>query len=389
MFKALNAQHQIVYAAQANKKDNYYCPGCHELVYLKRGEINQIHFSHYDKINCQSFSEGETEEHLLGKKLLYDWLTNQGIKCQLEPFLSNLKQRPDLLIQRQKEAPIAIEFQCSSLSVNRMIERTNGYKNKGYVVYWILGKKFHLHKKMTSFQHLFLNEGENIKNYYLQLDSTKGELSILTDIYLKKLPSQVQFKVSRFSLREPSNTIDKCKVDVLNNKSSKMTESFSFIESQLFLNKGRAFQHKTMIEFQKYIYSKNFSLVSLPKEVYFPIADDIYIQSIPHFWKFHIVNWLIEKGVGEIVTKFQLEQECIQMIKDKQLNYYLHPCFSRLKMNSTLNQYISILTMNTILIPLSQDEWLIYKIPRRYNSEEEKNKEFKKLSSRINEKNIF
>ena len=389
MFKALNVQNQIIEAVQANKHELFYCPGCNKSVYLKKGKINQVHFAHYDKTHCKLFSEGETEEHLLGKQLLYDWFINQGVNCQLEPFLPELKQRPDLLIQRPKEPPIVIEFQCSSLSVNRMIARTNGYKSKGYIVYWILGKRFHLHKKMTSFQHLFLNESQNIKNFYLQLDSIKGELSVLMNIYLEKLPSQIQFDETRFSLHQLENTLEKCKIDTINNKSPKAVRTFSFIENHQFLNKGRIYQHKAMIEFQRYIYSKGFSLVSLPKEVYFPIEDDVYIKSIPHFWKFYIVNWLIEIGSGNIVTNNQLEQKYVQMITEKRLIYYLHPCFSKVKTNSTMNQYMSILIMNDILIPLSQDEWLIYKTPQCYHSEEEKNKEFEKLSNKINTTSFF
>ena len=66
------------------------------------------------------FSEGETEEHLSAKELLYEWLTDETI--EIEAYLPDLQQRPDLLVGKT-----AIEVQCSALSWSRFVQRTEKY----------------------------------------------------------------------------------------------------------------------------------------------------------------------------------------------------------------------------------------------------------------------
>src|SRR5699024_3163532 len=113
MLIALNQDNEHVHAAkiklveQLPKHDLYSCPGCKAPVFLKKGKIKQAHFSHYAQSNCQMFSEGETEEHVLGKQLLFNWLIQQGYPCQLEAYLPELKQRPDLLIWLNEKRAVA------------------------------------------------------------------------------------------------------------------------------------------------------------------------------------------------------------------------------------------------------------------------------------------
>lgn len=112
MFVALNAKNQHVTAEQAEKEKNrkavYCCPGCREAVFLKKGSYIQAHFAHYAQHQCAVFSEGETAEHLIGKKNLYDWFKAQSIPCQMEAYLPKLQQRPDLLVWPEPDRPVAI-----------------------------------------------------------------------------------------------------------------------------------------------------------------------------------------------------------------------------------------------------------------------------------------
>ncbi|MDD1403779.1 competence protein CoiA family protein [Ligilactobacillus salivarius] len=47
---------------------------------------------------CDIFSEGETSEHLRGKKLLMTWLRKEGKNPQIEAYLTSLHQRPDICV---------------------------------------------------------------------------------------------------------------------------------------------------------------------------------------------------------------------------------------------------------------------------------------------------
>jgi len=137
MLKALNQRKEVI-AAKGRKKASgpFYCPGCHQEVTLRQGTKRQPHFAHQATADCQTYSEGETKEHLEAKQLLFEWFQDTGI--EIEAFLPKLQQRPDLCYKN-----IAIEVQCSSLKFSRFLERTSTYLANGYRPWWILGEKLH------------------------------------------------------------------------------------------------------------------------------------------------------------------------------------------------------------------------------------------------------
>lgn len=110
------------------------CPGCGKGVIFKNGNEKIPHFAHRANHECYTFSEGESSEHLAGKELLQRILPPEA--C-LEAYLPELSQRPDLLWRR-----LAVEFQCSALSAQRLQERTENYLAQGYDPWWILGRHF-------------------------------------------------------------------------------------------------------------------------------------------------------------------------------------------------------------------------------------------------------
>ena len=122
---------------QYRQQKKFYCPQCHQPVRLKIGTINMPHFAHVSNEACdQLFSEGESVLHLKGKVLLFEWLKGLGHTIELEPYLSKLAQRPDLLLQKQDQ-DTAIEFQCSAITHDKWRERTNGYLKEKINVIWL------------------------------------------------------------------------------------------------------------------------------------------------------------------------------------------------------------------------------------------------------------
>ena len=55
----------------------------------------------------------------------------------LEPLLHKISQRPDLLVQ-SGQAEYPIEFQCSTIPISHLEERTDGYRRAGMEPIWIL-----------------------------------------------------------------------------------------------------------------------------------------------------------------------------------------------------------------------------------------------------------
>lgn len=131
---------RLVLADNAQEKTGYRCPGCNELVILRRGRHKIAHFAHRPGSKCR-LGEGETSEHLLGKRQLLQWYRQQGYQVKLEAYLPQIAQRPDLLLT-EKDRRVAIEFQCSPLSLERLRERNAGYRQCGISFHWLLGAPY-------------------------------------------------------------------------------------------------------------------------------------------------------------------------------------------------------------------------------------------------------
>lgn len=144
----------MINAQFARPGEHYFCPACQHPVQVRRGKVKITHFAHLPGANC-AVSEGETSEHLIGKQQLYEWLLASCEEPQLEVYLPEINQRPDLLL---KKVGVAVEFQCSPLTIQRLQERNAGYRRLGIRPIWILGQPYH-HRlsrpKITQFTQYF------------------------------------------------------------------------------------------------------------------------------------------------------------------------------------------------------------------------------------------
>ena len=375
MLVAVNAHNQHVYALdeQKNTHQKFYCPQCNEPVFLKKGLIKQAHFTHFKNSNCAIFSEGETEEHVLGKSLLYQWFTQQDIPCQLEAYLPNLKQRPDLLIWLDEQTPIAIEFQCSALSAQRMIERTSGYNENGYKVYWILGHNYHLKDKITKFQRLFVNEHKALGCYFLELHVNLKKLTIHYQICEDGHSSRIACHYYQFKLTKKETNMKKI-IQQLDFPSLNyiVEPKKRLVQEHCFLNKGRNYQVPEIVSFQKHIYKCGDSLISLPLEVYLPVRGQLVIKSLPYFWKYIFLEWIMNKSIGDVITKKDFMNKVKCMIKNEEVVFHLMPLISNKYKIKCLENYMALLNERGILVMVSNSEWIVQRKPTRFKNEKEK-----------------
>ncbi|ARF15145.1 competence protein CoiA [Sporosarcina ureae] len=184
----LTRQSSLTSLREWRKNETYYCPQCKEQVLLKVGDIVIPHFAHLKQTTCRdSFSEGESPTHLLGKIQLYELFSQLHLQTKMEPYLPAIRQRPDLLVTWQNEQ-IPIEFQCSTIPIARILERNAGYHTVNMLPIWIVltppkiqdSSAFVLAYQLTQFQQHFIRHIHS---------STKEKLSV----FLTYNPSKQQF----------------------------------------------------------------------------------------------------------------------------------------------------------------------------------------------------
>lgn len=141
MMQAALLNNRLVLAASQslNSSAKYICPDCGQQVRLCHLTRGHAYFEHEPGASCDSAHE--TNIHRLGKQQIKNWLEQQGYRTWLETYLAAIKQRPDILTIIDHQ-PVAIEFQCSPLSLQRLMERNQGYRHLGIMYRWFLGPTY-------------------------------------------------------------------------------------------------------------------------------------------------------------------------------------------------------------------------------------------------------
>lgn len=155
------------------KKEEYFCPACSGKVRYRSGKILRSHFAHQTLRDCDFWSENESAQHLELKTIFYEWLRkHEAVK--LEVPLPQIQQVADLLVNRN----LALEVQCSRLSISRLQERTKAYQQAGMAVLWLLGKDLWLGERLTNLHKQFLYFSMNMGFHLWELDVEKQELRL-------------------------------------------------------------------------------------------------------------------------------------------------------------------------------------------------------------------
>lgn len=132
-----------------SKKKILLCPACEKPYEYCHGKVKIPYFRHMDKAACEDkYSESETEEHLKGKRGLYEWIIKQnGVKnAVLEGWLPETKQRPDIMFEYNNKKYV-IEYQCSTIATE-YIERHELFQTAGIHDIWICGTEKYLKPNM-------------------------------------------------------------------------------------------------------------------------------------------------------------------------------------------------------------------------------------------------
>lgn len=301
----------------------YRCLACHQIVILRAGPHKRAHFAHLRKEACEAYTEGETHEHLSGKQLLKEWCQDEGLSYQLEAYLPNLKQRPDLLI----EGHYAIEFQCSPISLEMLLKRTQNYKKHGYEVFWIVGEKFFLHRKLSRRTQAFFY-------YYVRLGYALWEL----DVHKQQL--RLKFHIEHLGTISKTNYLTKTWKKEKYNLSLKEIlqfpkcakyfhrRYFSIVEQQrLHYRKilhGLTKKEKKYGLLQAYFYENRQNVRELPVHYYGLCPDFLFMKTNCLIWQVRLWTHWQKNQLGK-VDVFATTEFLLQEIKKENLEIIQFP----------------------------------------------------------------
>lgn len=122
------------------KNNEVFCPECGMNLKFRSGTFRP-HFYHQKNTDCTyPYGEPESETHIKGKTLLYEWLQKLYPKSQvyLEWKIEETNQRSDVIVIHETGERWAFEFQCTPISENIWLERHYLYKKARVRDFWIM-----------------------------------------------------------------------------------------------------------------------------------------------------------------------------------------------------------------------------------------------------------
>ncbi|MDO5742605.1 MAG: competence protein CoiA family protein [Vagococcus sp.] len=155
------------------KGNKFFCPVCQREMLLRQGQKTRAHFAHYEEGKCHVSKQAESIEHMTGKQLLAKWLSEASyLTVEIEKYYRRIQRQADLVVNQQ----LVVEYQCSPISIEQLIERTHDYQKIGLSVIWILGSPLFLKRKLKSLHVLTSYFSLAYQRHFFQLDVSQKEL---------------------------------------------------------------------------------------------------------------------------------------------------------------------------------------------------------------------
>lgn len=321
---------------QLRQENTFYCPACNGLVIVKAGDVIIPHFAHHDEHDCPDREGGEGAYHYKGKLLLYEWLLEQQMDVKLEPYLSQLQQRPDLLL-KVKNRIIAIEFQCAKVDQRTIFKRNQGYERANIIPIWILGANLF---KRTSSNHVQMNHFTSsfIHRFSVKHPTTlfyfcpqSKQLSIVQDLIYtspnKALGTQTFIPLSKATF-----------FHLFLKRTFSNVELFSLWrnEKKMFRLRKKS-NYGSERKWRNWLYNKHLHIDYLPAHIFLPIRSQYRMKAPLWHWQSRLLLGFIEQiPVNEIFTLYQAEQY-VQMdqqnkIDKRLIRYEDHPVVEYLQL---------------------------------------------------------
>ena len=237
------------------------------------------------------------------KACLYDWASKES-HTEVESYLADFQQIADLLVVDKN---LALEVQCSSLSLERLKERSDAYRSHGYQVYWLLGEKLWLKERLTKLQAGFLYFSQNRGFHLWELDLTKKELRLQYLIH-EDLRGRLHYQTEIFPFGQRS-LLEVLRTPYLSQPIQQMAVELdrtflTYIQQQLF------YRHPKWLKLQEELYLQGHHLLEKDLDYFYPlcrpIVSDYFIQiegDLKDYYK-RFLTYYKEQGIKPVQTLY-------------------------------------------------------------------------------------
>ena len=330
----------------------FYCPICHEPVMIKAGIKVIPHFAHHAKTNCPSYQGGEGPYHERGKLLLYEWLKAQQINVQLEVYLKEIQQQPDLLLTINNRH-IALEFQSSRIPVSVIKQRNIGYEKANIIPIWLLGanqfeRQGEYHLKVNRFTLQFMQQfslsSPLMLFYFCPL---LRELVTFQDVYL----TNQRLAMGRYQFHPLDHTSF---TDIFKEKRLRKPALFQLWKEEKRNMRLRPRQHISRMEWSwhQWLYRKRTHFEHLSSLIHLPVRAQYRMKSPPWNWQSRICLDVIDPL--PIGSHFSLK-ECERTVEQDLYSIYHYPLIRTNE--NPIRQYLQLLQQLNFIIQTSPDQF--------------------------------
>ncbi|MCP3026673.1 competence protein CoiA [Halobacillus sp. A5] len=284
------------------KNAEFFCPTCNETLIIRFGRKVTPHFAHLPSSTCEVKSRGESTYHEGGKWLLYQWLNNQGYQVVVEPYLSEINQRPDILLTIDGKKA-AIELQCASIPAKDVMNRTQGYRKAGIFPLWILGR----------------NQLKRKGKYILQLDQFHKEMiySFQSQYCMYYLDVEGKAIITAGQIRGASLTTSFSTFQTTPLPHIKFPHlfkpSYSSIHPFYLMWEKQMYQFRTVYRnaasmskernWRQMLYLRGYHYSLIPSACYLPVRNQQFCEEAPYVWQSRfILQYYMPRSIGDVIT---------------------------------------------------------------------------------------
>ena len=339
---------------ELRSNESFLCPACLSKVQLKAGMKKTHHFAHLRGAECSVKTEPESEYHLEGKRQLYCWIQGQGYKVQLEPYLDEISQRPDLLVTTE-DKQYAIEYQCSQIDYPLFKKRSDSYRNKGIVPIWILGAKWFKRQstysvRLSPFQWLFATSFNQpfqpSIHYYCPDTSTFVKLSNLQPFTTSETFCTIQFH------KENVHTFPKL---LAPNQPMFTYQSLWVRKKYKWRASYSVYSSNQIASFLSSLYQYQIPPSHLPAEAGLPVRSAYWFQTPPMIWQMWMVlDLLLPLPIGDTFFFSKAMEVISKRIASNNITIRHLPLIFHTQYSLAVEEYLDLLVKAGQLKKLTQ-----------------------------------